>query len=84
MAMNDMDKKTKYFERELWILAWNASVQHATLYKSGAWQNQRDQIDEFRNKVIDHKMAAGPSPGSRRSIRSRPTSKPGSRPNSIK
>ena len=54
MAMNDMDKKTKYLERELWILAWNASVQHATVYKSGAWQNQRDQIEEFRNKVIDH------------------------------
>jgi hypothetical protein len=54
MAMNNIDKKTKYLERELWILAWNASVQHAALYKNGAWQNQRDQIDRFRAKVIDH------------------------------
>jgi hypothetical protein len=54
MAMNNMDKKIKYLERELWILAWNASVQHAALYKNGAWQNQREQIDKFRSKVIDH------------------------------
>ena len=44
----------EYLERELWILAWNASVQHAAIYKNGAWQNQRDLIDTFRNKVIDH------------------------------
>jgi len=54
MAMNDMDKKTKYLVRELWILAWNASVQHAAIYKPGAWKNQRDQIDTFKNKVIDY------------------------------
>jgi hypothetical protein len=53
MTMNDMDKKAKYLEGELWILAWNASVQHATLYKSGAWQNQRDQIAKFRDKLIE-------------------------------
>lgn len=49
-----MEKKTKYLERELWILAWNASVQHATLYRNGAWQNSRDEIDRFRRKVIEH------------------------------
>jgi hypothetical protein len=54
MAMNDMDKKTEYLVRELWILAWNASVQHASLYKAGAWQNQRDQVNAFKRKVIDY------------------------------
>ncbi len=49
-----MDTQTKYLERELWILAWNASAQHAALYKNRAWQNHRDQIDRFRRKVIDH------------------------------
>jgi hypothetical protein len=47
-----MNKQTEYLIRELWILAWNASVQHAGLYKNGAWQNQRDAIDIFRNRVI--------------------------------
>jgi len=52
MALNDMDNKTKYLVRELWILAWNASVQHAAIYKPGAWKNQRDQIDNFKHKII--------------------------------
>jgi hypothetical protein len=51
MAMNDMDKKTKYLVRELWISAWNASVQRASLYKPDARQ---DQKATFKNKVIDH------------------------------
>jgi len=54
MAENKMDRKTEYLEREVWILAWNASVQHAALYKNGAWQNQRDQIDVFKSKIIGH------------------------------
>ncbi|NTV48410.1 MAG: hypothetical protein HGB32_06590 [Geobacteraceae bacterium] len=49
-----MDNKIKYLERELWILAWNASVQHAAIYKNGAWQTQRDQIDTFKGKVISY------------------------------
>lgn len=52
--MNGKHKKTKYLVRELWILAWNASVQHASLYRRGVWQSQRDQIDIFKNKVINH------------------------------
>ena len=48
-----MDTKTEYLVRELWILAWNASVQHAALYKNGAWKNQRDRIDVFKNTIID-------------------------------
>ena len=49
-----MDKKTEYLVRELWILAWNASVQHAALYKSGMWQSQRNEINLFRSRVINH------------------------------
>lgn len=49
-----MDNKIRYLERELWILAWNASVQHAAIYKNGAWQTQRDQIDTFKSKVISY------------------------------
>jgi len=49
-----MDRKTEYLTRELWILAWNASVQHAALYKNGAWQSQRNEIDVFRSKIISH------------------------------
>ena len=51
---NNMGKQTKYLERELLILAWNSTVQHAALYKNRAWQNHRDQIDTFRKKVIEH------------------------------
>ena len=54
MVENHVDRKTEYLERELWILAWNASVQHAALYKNGVWQNQRDQIDIFKSKIIGH------------------------------
>jgi hypothetical protein len=51
---DEMDRKTKYLVRELWILAWNASVQHAAIYKNGAWKNQRDQINRFKQQIIDY------------------------------
>lgn len=56
MAANDVDvdKKTRYLERELWILAWNASVQHAAIYRNGAWKNQREEINRFRDRIINH------------------------------
>lgn len=49
-----MDEKTRYLERELWILAWNASVQRAAIYRKGARQTQREQINTFKNKIIAH------------------------------
>jgi hypothetical protein len=49
-----MDTKTEYLVRELWILAWNASVQHAALYKNGSREKQRDHIDKFKNTIIDY------------------------------
>ncbi len=49
-----MDKKTEYLLRELWVLTWNASVQHAALYKKDAYKNQTDLIDTFKDKIIDH------------------------------
>jgi hypothetical protein len=45
--------KIRYLEDELWILAWNASVQHSALYKKDAWKKQRDKIGTFREKVVD-------------------------------
>jgi len=50
----NMDNRTKYLERELWILAWNASVQHAAVYKKGLYQTQREQINIFRGKIISY------------------------------
>ena len=49
-----MNDKTLYILGELWISAWNASVQHSALYKADAWKNQRDDIDVFKRKVIDY------------------------------
>ena len=49
-----MNYKTVYLLGELWISAWNASVQHSALYKAGAWKHQRDEIDVFKRKVIDY------------------------------
>ena len=49
-----MDKLRQYIVSELWILAWNASVQHASLYKDGAWKNNRDEINIFKNKIVEH------------------------------
>lgn len=49
-----MNDKTIYILDELWISAWNASVQHSFLYREGAWKNQRDEIDVFKRKVVDY------------------------------
>lgn len=51
---DEMDRKTKYLVRELWILAWNASVQHAAIYTNGAWRNERERIDKFKHRIIDN------------------------------
>jgi len=52
MVLNDIDKKTEYLVRELWILAWNASVQHSSLYKRSASKNTGDQKNKFKNTII--------------------------------
>lgn len=49
-----MNKMRQYILSELWILAWGASVQHASLYKNGAWKNSRENINKFKIKVIKH------------------------------
>lgn len=54
MATNYMNDKTKYILGELWISAWNASVQHSSLYTNGAWRNNRDEINIFKNKVVEY------------------------------
>lgn len=46
-----MDLKKQYILDELWILAWNASVQRASLYKSGAWKDKRSKINSFKEKI---------------------------------
>lgn len=52
MTTEYMNDKTLYILGELWISAWNASVQHSALYKADALKNQRDDIDVFKRKVI--------------------------------
>jgi hypothetical protein len=47
-----MKLKRQYLISELWILAWNASVQHASLYIKGAWKDRREEINNFRNQVV--------------------------------
>lgn len=49
-----MDRKTEYIVSELWILAWNASVQRAALYKRGARESNSDAINKYRNKLINY------------------------------
>lgn len=52
--MKDIDElKKQFIFREVWISSWNASVQHASLYKSGAWKNRRGEIDIFKKYLID-------------------------------
>jgi hypothetical protein len=46
-----MNQRTEFIVRELWILAWAASVQRAKLYKKG---NKNSKNDEFRIKIIDY------------------------------
>jgi len=49
-----IDRKTEYLVSELWILAWNASVQRAEIFKEGAWKNERERIGKFKQQVIDY------------------------------
>lgn len=46
-----MDLKKQYILDELWILAWNASVQRSSLYKSGASEDSRSKINSFKEKI---------------------------------
>jgi len=52
--MGQLSKKQEYLVRELWILAWNASVQRAGLYnasvKHGGAPDKR--IDDFKRVII--------------------------------
>lgn len=48
-----MSDKLDYLIRELWILAWGASVQRAHLYKEGIGHNSRE-VGDFRKCVIEY------------------------------
>jgi hypothetical protein len=48
-----MNAKQDYLVRELWILAWNASVQHADLYRKGIKPGSED-ARVFRRDLIGH------------------------------
>ena len=48
---NAMDAKLDYIVRELWILAWGASVQRAKLYKGDIGSDSKP-ISDFREKII--------------------------------
>jgi len=49
-----MDFKKQYILRELWILAWNASVQHASIYVQGASKNRHEEINRFKDEIIKY------------------------------
>src|ERR1700694_4632603 len=53
-----MDKRD-FIVNEFWILAWNASVQRARLYKEGAGHDSRNR--SFREKVVGHLCQVIPS-----------------------
>lgn len=50
-----LSKKREYLVSELWILAWNASVQRASLYKASVKHagTPDRRIDDFRRAIID-------------------------------
>jgi hypothetical protein len=48
-----MDDKTQFITRELWILAWAASVQRAKLFRKDLESTSRE-ISTFRNSVINY------------------------------
>lgn len=50
---SDMTKEQEFIVHEIWILAWNASVQRAKLYKKGLSQKDRKASD-FRSSVISY------------------------------
>jgi len=52
--MKDINElKKQFIFREVWISSWNASVQHASLYKSGARKKRHGEIDKFKKYLID-------------------------------
>jgi hypothetical protein len=48
-----MNVKQDYLVKELWILAWNASVQRANLYKKGI-EHGSNETRFFRENVINY------------------------------
>jgi hypothetical protein len=48
-----MNAKQDYLVKELWILVWNASVQHADLYRKGIKPGSED-TRLFREKLISY------------------------------
>ncbi len=48
-----MDPKLHYILTELWILAWNASVQRAELYRDGK-ERKSEQVRLFRGRVVTY------------------------------
>lgn len=48
-----ISKEQKFIVNEIWILAWNASVQRAKLYKKGLNSEDRKASD-FRATIIAH------------------------------
>ena len=47
--MNSLNTKQEFLVSEMWILSWNASVQHAGIYREGAKDRERR---DFRDAVI--------------------------------
>lgn len=48
-----MDAKLEYLVRELWILAWNASVQRADVYGGGV-KSGSEEVRPFRENLISY------------------------------
>ena len=53
--MGRLSKKQEYLVRELWILAWNASVQRASLYNTSVRRNGAPdkRVQDFKGGIID-------------------------------
>lgn len=54
LNMGHLSKKQEYLIRELWILAWNASVQRASLYNASVRRNRAPdkRIEDFKSAII--------------------------------
>jgi hypothetical protein len=48
-----VNEKTKFLVRELWTLAWAASVQHAKIYKTWSKANSKERKD-FRDEIATY------------------------------
>jgi len=51
--MNIMNAKQEYLVKELWVLAWNASVQRADVYRSGTKHGSED-VRLFSESLISY------------------------------